>query len=183
MREHRRGQAPGPEVFDFGIYAGRIPPGATHGLTQRPRAPSEGDVLVICDDLTLVFDLRQALLDHGLNVTWTNNFWVAMSHLETSRFSSLILDMKVESVEEDFVHHFVEEYDRLSTGRKIFLGAERGSAAFRRRLHEQGCLVWTQMPSAKDLSQALLGRPGVRNGECGMGGPEPGAPGENSRSG
>ena len=158
-RGDRRGRGRSRDASDLGGRAGGTPPKGNPGPAQRPRAPSEGDVLVVCDDLALVFDLRQALLDHGLNLTWTNNFWIAMSHLETGHFSSLILDMKAESVEEDFVHHFVEEYDRLSTGKKIFLGAERESAAFRRQLHEAGCLVWTQMPSARDLSQALLGRP------------------------
>ena len=59
-------------------------------LARREPMPRKGEVLILAGDLSLVLGLRQELMLLGYDLTWTNNFWVAMSYLHTRTFASLV---------------------------------------------------------------------------------------------
>ena len=115
------------------------------------------EILILTDDVATVYSLRFAVAEHSIGVTWTNNFWVAMSFLSAQSFASLIVDMRVDTIEEKFVLHFVEEYERRSYGRKIFLACDTLSPALRRRIRERGheMLDGTTQNTAGQLVMAL----------------------------
>lgn len=114
-----------------------------------------GEVLLLTDSLPLVLELRQALLDENYDLTWTNNFWLAMSYLQERQFAGLVLDMRVDSVEERFVVQFIEEYDQHSQGKRIVLGAAALSPAARRSNEKMGQLLYPHSASGCDLIRAL----------------------------
>jgi len=126
-----------------------------HEIRRRPKAsnrPSRkiGEVLIITDDLNLVLSMRQDLLALNYDLTWTNNFWIAMSYLRSRVFSSLILDLAVESVEESFVLHFLEEYEERSDGYKLFLKNNQTSALLERQIKDRGHKILSN-PLSSDL--------------------------------
>jgi hypothetical protein len=122
---------------------------------HEPVVKSRGEVLILTDDLNLVLPLRYDLLLRHYDLNWTSNFWLAMSYLHNHRFSSLIFDMRVRSVEEKFVPDFVEEYGRGSKGRRIFLATDDISPILRRLLREKGNLVLESVLSPAELVEKL----------------------------
>lgn len=133
---------------------------APNELRRRPRRgrrlhPKRGEALFITNDLDLVLSMRHALMPMHFDLTWTNNFWVAMSFLRTRMFSALYLDMDVESVEEQFVPHFIEEYDEFSGGHKVFLASRSLTKAMRRQIVEQGHVVFDVSQPPEELIRAF----------------------------
>lgn len=122
---------------------------------REPVAKSRGEILILTDDLNLVLPLRYNLLLRHYDLNWTSNFWLAMSYLHSHRFSSLIFDMRVRSVEEKFVPDFVEEYGRGSKGKRVFLATGDMSPVLRRLLREKGSLVLEKVFSSGDLVEKL----------------------------
>lgn len=125
---------------------------------RKPLAPAErnkSEILIVTDDVSLVYALRFSIADYLYGVTWTNNFWVAMSYLHSQTFSAVVVDMRVDSVEEKYLLQFVEEYEKQSRGRKIFLTADTTSTALIRQIRNRGHVIMDKLLSISELVQAL----------------------------
>ena len=114
-------------------------------------------MLVLTEDVVLVLGLRYALLQHGYDLSWTNSFWMALSYLHARGFSSLIVDMNAGTIEDRFVTHLVEEYDRASTGAKVFVAAAAASPALRRVLGRNRRHVMLDDRGSAESVMAALG--------------------------
>ena len=123
--------------------------------TRQPFPESIGEVLILTDDLDLVLSLRYDLLLRRHDLNWASNFWLAMSYLHSHRFAALVFDMRVRSVEAEFVPDFVEEYGRGSKGKRIFLPTPDMSPILRRLLREKGSLVLDRDFCPTDLVERL----------------------------
>ncbi|NQU43188.1 hypothetical protein HQ520_07870 [bacterium] len=126
-----------------------------------PVEETRGEVLIVTERVEMVLPLRHGLLAHRYDLVWISNFWLAMSYLHSSRFVSLIFDMDVESVEERFVMYFLEEYEKISSGRKIFLSSGTTSVAIQRQLQEKGHLVLDRHAPPEDLVRRVAQGSGV----------------------
>jgi hypothetical protein len=119
-------------------------------------AAAKGDIMIVTDDLTLVFSLRHDLLRGGYGLTWTNNFWVALSYLNDRVFAGVVLDLRVESIEERFIPQFFEEYEgRSSSGAKVLLSAGPLGSGLRSQLQDQGHQVVPASSPARVVVKAL----------------------------
>jgi len=120
-----------------------------------PEARRRGEVLLLTESLRLVLEMRERLLDCEYSLTWTNNFWLAMSYMHERRFCGLVIDARVESVEERFLLQFMEEYDERSQGEKVLLAAPCLSESLRRQSRQRGHRLLGIQVSAPDVLRAL----------------------------
>ncbi len=114
-----------------------------------------GEILFVTEDISMVYALRFSVALHSIGVTWTNNFWVAMSYLHNQSFDSVVVDLSVESVEEKFLLQFIEEYEIQSRGKKILLSNDATSSALTRQLRRRGHRVLKEPRAVEDLVEAL----------------------------
>jgi hypothetical protein len=121
----------------------------TGGFGDRPTA--KGEVLALSEDLNLVYVLRENMLVRGLDMIWTGNFWVALNHLRSHHFGSLVFDLSVPSIEDRHVYHLLDEYDLTSFGNKIFIAALSTSMALRHRLEDNGHVVLPAHSTARQV--------------------------------
>lgn len=143
---HPQNRPPGP------------PPSADSVAAREPspvETPRRAEILLVTDDVSMVYSLRWAVAGRHLDVLWTNNFWVAMSYLHDHSFASLVVDLRVESVEEKYLLHFVEEYEQRSRGRKVFLAGSSTSPVLKRIFQEQNLCLLEDRKSIRDLVRAL----------------------------
>ena len=129
------------------------------GGVRDPYATQAGqrgaEILVVTEDVSLVYGLRFGLAGRAVGVMWTNNFWVALAHLSLQPFASLIVDLSIGSVEPDFVQHFLEEYEHRGFGERIFMAAASAPPCLRRLLADRGARVLEEAASPERLMELL----------------------------
>lgn len=143
------------DLLHGGSNGKRLSPSKCESDQRSSIETMKGNVLILTEDLSLVFSLRHNLMQNGYDLTWTNNFWLALSYLHENIFDALVFDLKVSTVEERFVPHFLEEYDLSSRGKRIFLASSSSSAALRRQMAKQRDVIFSTRHSVPDLVEAL----------------------------
>lgn len=118
--------------------------------TSKPR-----EILAVTNDMSLVYALRLFATRIGLGVQWTNNFWMATSYIHTSSFAALVLDDRLDSVEERYVLDFMSEYDKTSQGKKVLYSHEATPKHLKRLISERGDKCIEANAPIEDLLEAL----------------------------
>jgi hypothetical protein len=131
------------------------PARAVHVRDMRDVEPTQGKALIVTDNIHLVLPLRICLLRERHALTWSSNFWMGLSYLRHNRFAGLIMDLRVQGIEERFVPDFFDEYGRRSHGNRIVLFDNAVSESLRRLLRERDCRLLNRDIAADELAQNL----------------------------
>ncbi len=110
---------------------------------QCPRIKNDpGEMLVVTEDSTLLFALREKI--SGLEkwtFRWENHFWTALASLSQNQYAGLVFDMRINSLDEKYIIDFVQEYSKRSNGLKLFLSGSNTPNSIKRMLKRRGSIV------------------------------------------